>query len=62
MQPDSECNKRIRLKQGTPKSSAEVPTRTPTSAANTPKTSKKQVRFLLFEKKSLIKTVWQILS
>ncbi|XP_012154800.1 uncharacterized protein LOC101449922 isoform X2 [Ceratitis capitata] len=51
MQPDSECNKRIRLKQGTPKSSAEVPTRTPTSAANTPKTSKKQTDISQFFRK-----------
>uniref|UniRef100_A0A0A1WJW7 Microcephalin n=1 Tax=Zeugodacus cucurbitae TaxID=28588 RepID=A0A0A1WJW7_ZEUCU len=45
MQPDSECNKRIRLKQGTPKDSTPKTvtlTKTPSTINNTPKSSRKQ--------------------
>ncbi|XP_014093561.2 microcephalin isoform X1 [Bactrocera oleae] len=45
MQPDSECNKRIRLRQGTPKDStpkAVTVPKTPSAINNTPKSSRKQ--------------------
>ncbi|XP_039953021.1 uncharacterized protein LOC120769998 [Bactrocera tryoni] len=45
MQPDSECNKRIRLRQGTPKDSTPktvTVTKTPSAINNTPKSSRKQ--------------------
>uniref|UniRef100_A0A0K8V4J9 Microcephalin n=1 Tax=Bactrocera latifrons TaxID=174628 RepID=A0A0K8V4J9_BACLA len=45
MQPDSECNKRIRLRQGTPKDSTPktvTVTKTPSAISNTPNSSRKQ--------------------
>lgn len=53
MQPDSECNKRIRLRQGTPKDSTPkntTLTKTPSAINTTPKSSRKQVKHNLFTK------------